>query len=188
VWPDVVVRGAATQRPRDRSSRSCSIVASWAGLRVHVHEKVERAGWQILRCSKTGTTSDRWLEDSGGVDVRLRRLRPGAHRLGAPGADVGALSALAELLRTAKPVSASSVSSAASSPREDSSARSQCRASRRHCSSICSLSPHGSGMSAGTTVWQTLPAQTTSDVDVADRAPAAGPRRRSRRGVAGDAR
>lgn len=87
----------------------------WAGCHLHIHEKVKRAGSDILRCSKTGATSDRWLEipawmfDRAACALARGRVVPGRP---------GALSALAKLLRAAKPVSTLSISRAASGPHD----------------------------------------------------------------------
>lgn len=156
----------------------------WAGWHVHIHEQVERAGSVNLRCSKTGATSDRWLE------IPAWMFDPAAcalARMGAsPQVDVGALSALVKLLRAAAPVSALSDSSAASGP-HDSHSGGLNAAQVQDVATRPVLLPTRFRDIQDTTVGHPASAD-TPDVDVVDGAPVARALRRSRCGAAGGAR
>ena len=71
----------------------------WFGLRVGVHEAIERSGEVVFRCSLSGTDVDRWLEIPAWMFERSAcawvRVAADAH------ADLAALMALAELVRHA---------------------------------------------------------------------------------------
>jgi hypothetical protein len=69
------------------------------GLRVGVHEAIERSGEVVFRCSLSGTDVDRWLEIPAWMFERSAcarvRVAADAH------ADLAALMALAALVRDA---------------------------------------------------------------------------------------
>ena len=71
----------------------------WFGLRVGVHEAIERSGEVVFRCTLSGSDVDRWLEIPAWMFERSAcarvRVAADAH------VDLSALMALAELVRDA---------------------------------------------------------------------------------------
>lgn len=157
----------------------------WAGCHLHIHEAVERAGSDIFRCSKTGAMSDRWLEIPAWM---FDRAVCALVRIGvAPQVDIGTLNALARLLRAAEPVSALSISRAASSPHDSHSGG--LNAAQVHDVAARSVLQFARSREHAATTMANPARADTPDADVADRAPPARPRRRrSCRGAAGDVR
>lgn len=51
-----------TERPRITECELLYPWHPWARCLVHIHEVVEKAGGEVLRCSLTGRASGRWLE------------------------------------------------------------------------------------------------------------------------------
>ena len=72
----------------------------WAGCVVHVHEAIERASGDMVRCSRDGDASGRWLELP--VWMLDRASCTLIELVAAPRVDLAAVGALIELLQATK--------------------------------------------------------------------------------------
>jgi len=80
----------------------------WFGMRVAIHEAVDKADGVVFRCTLSGSAADRWLEVPGWMFDRARCLDP-PRLTESPFVSMDALSVLSDLLRQAsKPPRSSS--------------------------------------------------------------------------------
>ena len=74
----------------------------WAGLKVHVHEVIEKGDVAVFRCSLSGQVSGRWLEVPAWMFERSASVSWCVAT--ASQVELAALGALAELLQDSHPI------------------------------------------------------------------------------------
>ena len=72
----------------------------WFGMRVAIHEGIEKADGVVFRCTLSGSAADRWLEVPAWMFDRARRPEP-PRLTASPFVSMDALSVLSDLLRQA---------------------------------------------------------------------------------------
>ena len=72
----------------------------WFGMRVAIHEAVDKADGVVFRCTLSGSAADRWLEVPAWMFDRARCLDP-SRLTASPFVSMDALSVLSDLLRQA---------------------------------------------------------------------------------------
>jgi hypothetical protein len=72
----------------------------WFGMRVAIHETVDKADGVVFRCTLSGSAADRWLEVPAWMFDRARCLDP-PRLTASPFVSMDALSVLSDLLRQA---------------------------------------------------------------------------------------
>ena len=70
----------------------------WFGMRVAIHEAVDKADGVVFRCTLSGSAADRWLEVPAWMFDRARCLDP-SRLTASPFVSMDALSVLSDLLR-----------------------------------------------------------------------------------------